>query len=406
MEEYMKAASVILFTAAILFCFGCGQDQNNAPIQKEAKQTAPGKPLTYSAENKDGTLFVQNTAAAWGDEQKVKLELVKVIGGPDTTNPNLSFHKPTDLAVDTQGNLYVADSGNSRIQKLAPDGSFVASFGRKGQGPGEFQFLDGLLVDGAGKIYFTDKGTNAIKVLSPEGKELGTGPSGRLIGKMALLSSGDLVLGTSSRNSHSLLSVFGPAGEVKLELGQHERYEDEDSYRYFNRIAFTSDGSDNIYIAYATRNKIEKYAPSGDLSLSIERPLNFPISQEITYEEHTMGPRKIPIPFVNFVSADITLDGRGRLWVLSYERQLKFEEMGLTMHFRDGDGRYEGAETLQTSETTKIDAFAFHLFSPEGHFLGKIPLSHHAGDVKIFQDRLYVLESRHEMCIYAYRIIE
>jgi len=402
----MKALGVLFLTTALLFCFACGQDQNNAPTQKEAKEAVPEKPLTFSTENRDGITFVHNTAAAWGDEQKMRLELVKVIGGPETTDKNLTFHKPTDLALDTQGNLYVADSGNARIQKLTPDGDFVASFGRKGQGPGEFQFLDGLFVDETGKIYFTDKGTNAVKILSPEGKELGTGPSGRMIGKMALLSSGDLVLGTSSRNSNSLLSVLDPAGEVKSELGQHESYEDEDSYRYFNRIAFTSDGSDNIYVAYAARNKIERYSASGELKLSVNRPLNFPISQEITYEEHSFGPRKIPIPFVNFVSADISIDSQGRLWVLSYERQLKFEEMGLTMHFRDGDGRYEGGKTLQTSETTKIDAFAFHLFSPKGHFLGKIPLAHHAGEVKIFQDRLYLLEPRHEMCIYAYRIIE
>ncbi len=402
----MKTWDVVFFTTALLCCFACGQGQNNVPAQEATQAETPEKPLTYNTENRDGVTFVNNTAAAWGDEQNVRLELVSVIGGPATTDKNLTFHKPTDLALDTQGNLYVADSGNSRIQKLAPDGSFLASFGRKGQGPGEFQFLDGLAVDDNGRIYVTDKGTNAVKVLSPEGKEIGAGPAGRMIGKLARLSSGDLVLGISSRNTNALLSVFGPAGEVNLELGQQESYEDEDSYRYFNRVAFTSDGSDNIYIAYGARNKIEKYSPSGDLSLSVDRPLNFPISKEITYEEHQFGPRKIPIPFVNFTSADITLDSKDRLWVLSYERQLKFEEMGLTMHFMDGDGRYEGGKTLQTSETTKIDAFAFHLFSPEGHFLGKIPITHHAGEVKIFQDRLYLLEPRHEMCIYAYRIIE
>ncbi len=402
----MKAPSVLFFTTALLCCFACGQNQNNVPDQEETKGNTPEKPLTYSTEDRDGAVFVHNTAAAWGEEQKMRLELLKVIGGPDTTDSNLTFHKPTDIALDTQGNLYVADSGNFRIQKISPDGNFLDSFGREGQGPGEFQFLDGLVVDETGRIYVTDKATNALKVLSPEGKEIGALAAGKMTGKMARLSSGDLVLRNNARDSDALLGIFDPAGEVNLELGQEEHYEDADSARYFNRIAFASDGSDNIYIAYGTRNKIEKYAPSGDLILSVDRPLNFPVSQEITYEEHTFGPRKIPIPFVNFISADITLDGRGRLWVLSYERQLKFEEMGLTMHFRDGDGRYEGAQPLQTSDLTKIDAFAFHLFSPEGHFLGKIPLTHHAGEVQIFQDRLYLLEPRHEMCIYAYRIIE
>jgi hypothetical protein len=390
----------------MIFNFTCSRNQNDTQVSDQEIAEAVEEPITYREENRDGIRFVSNSTAVWGEEPKLRLELISVMGGPDATDPSLTFHKPSDLAVDLQGNLYVADSGNNRIQKLDPEGNFLASIGRKGQGPGEFQFLDGLFLDKSGRIYVTDKGTNAVRILSPDGKEVGKGPAGRMIGKMAGLSSGELVLGISSRDSRALISVFGPEGKVVRELGQRESHEDEDSYRYFNRIAFTSDNLDNIYIAYATRNKIEKYAPTGKQILHIERPLNFPISQEITYEEHEFGPRKIPIPFVNFVSGDITLDDKNRMWVLSYERQLKFEEMGLTMHFMDGDGRYEGAQTLQTSETTKIDAFAFHIFSPEGHFLGKLPLTHHGGEVKIFQDRLYILEPRHEMCIYAYRIIE
>jgi hypothetical protein len=402
----MKVFDVLLFTTVLLFSFACGRSQEKAEDKGQEPQGKVAKPLTYSVEMREGTSFVHNTGRVWGDEPKIRLEPLAIIGGPGNTDAGLTFHKPTDLAVDAQGYLYVADSGNNRIQKLDPEGNFLGSIGRKGQGPGEFQYLDGLLVDKTGKLYFTDRATKAVKILSPEGKEIGTGPAGRMIGKMAQLSSGDLVLGITSRNSDALVSVFNPSGELRMGLGQLERHDDEDRFRYFNRVAFANDRADNIYIAYSARNKIEKYDPSGTLTMSIDRPLNFPISQEITYEEHEFGPRKIPIPFVNFVSGDIAVDDKERLWVLSYERQLKFEEMGLTMHFADGEGRYEGAKTLQTSETTKIDAFAFHIFSSEGHFLGKLPLTHHGGEVKIFQDRLYILEPRHEMCVYAYRIIE
>jgi hypothetical protein len=396
-----------LFMAALLvFSVACGQDQNNAPSVPVEKPVIEATSATFSTEIKAGVTYVHNYAAKWRAEQKIRLELIAVIGGSETSDSNLTFHKPTDIALDKQGNLYVADSGNFRVQKLAADGTFLESFGREGQGPGEFQFIDGLAVDEDGGIYVTDKAFNTVKILSPEGKEIGTLPAGRMGGKIALLGSGGLVQVNASGESDALLCIYDRSGDKRLELGQEEHHADEDSYRYFNRVAFANDGFNNIYIAYATRNRIERYAPTGDLDLSVDRPLNFPISQQITYQEHAFGGRKIPIPFVNFVSADITLDDQGRLWVLSYERQLKFEEMGLTMHFRDGEGRYEGAETLQSSATTRIDAFAFHVFTPEGHFLGEVPLTHHAGEVKIFQDRLYILEPRHEMCVYAYRIIE
>jgi hypothetical protein len=42
------------------------------------------------------------------------------------------------------------------------------------------------------------------------------------------------------------------------------------------------------------------------------------------------GQRKIQLPFVNFVSASVAVDSKERIWGLSYERQLKYEEMGFT----------------------------------------------------------------------------
>ena len=47
-----------------------------------------------------------------------------------------------------------------------------------------------------------------------------------------------------------------------------------------------------------------------------------------------------------------------------------------------------------------------HVFEKNGEFLGKIPLNHFADKVKIFGDRLYILEKDNEMCVYEYRIAE
>lgn len=56
----------------------------------------------------------------------------------------------------------------------------------------------------------------------------------------------------------------------------------------------------------------------------------------------------------------------------------------------------EATDTLKTSESSQTDAFAFHVFT----------LTHFADKVKIFGDRLYILEKDHEMCVYEYRIVE
>lgn len=397
---------ILLVVSVSVFLLSCGVKDESAQSQVEGQSPVESKAVTYSQEVRDGVTFVHNTGPRWGDTPQVRLELIRVLGGAGNSDPDMTFYKPADIALDTQGNLYVLDAGNSRIKKIGPDGVLQAAYGREGQGPSEFQFMDGIALDEQGRMYVSDKATNAVKILNSEGKEVGTLPSAGPAGKLARLSTGDLVSLRTLQGSPALLQRFDPNGKVAAEFGIREAHEDADRSRYFNRVSFDSGPDDSVYIAYATRNRIEKYSPAGELQLSLDRPLNFPESVEITYEEHQFGSRKIPIPFVNFASADIAVDSQARLWVLSYERQLKFEEMGLTMHFRDGDGRYEGAETLKASDEVKIDAFAFHIFDSQGHFLGIIPLTHHAGVVRIFRDRLYLLEPKHAMCVYIYRIVE
>ncbi|MSP13232.1 MAG: 6-bladed beta-propeller [Chloroflexi bacterium] len=63
---------------------------------------------------------------------------------------------PTDVALDTQGNLYVAEKGNRRIQVFSPDGKNIRTFGKAGQEPGQITDPRSLTVDKDGNIYVVD----------------------------------------------------------------------------------------------------------------------------------------------------------------------------------------------------------------------------------------------------------
>jgi tripartite motif-containing protein 71 len=82
------------------------------------------------------------------------------------------FIQPTGIAVDAQGNLYVADAGNHRVQKLSPTGQPLAAWGTFGTGPGQFNFPSGIALDAQGNIYITDRLLNRIQKLSPTGQVL------------------------------------------------------------------------------------------------------------------------------------------------------------------------------------------------------------------------------------------
>ena len=91
------------------------------------------------------------------------------------------FNNPNGIALDGQGNLYVADSQNNRIQKLSVNGGRpIAQFGTMGTGPGQFNSPTGVAIDQQGNIYVSDWGNHRIQKLSPTGQFLQQwGNSGR-----------------------------------------------------------------------------------------------------------------------------------------------------------------------------------------------------------------------------------
>lgn len=82
------------------------------------------------------------------------------------------WDKPSGLAFDKEDNLYLVDSGNSRIQKFSPDGQFLLKFGATGTGDGEFNRPTGVAVDNDGDIYVTDWNNNRLQVFDSEGHYL------------------------------------------------------------------------------------------------------------------------------------------------------------------------------------------------------------------------------------------
>lgn len=82
------------------------------------------------------------------------------------------FIYPTNLTIGPDQHLYVADTGNFRIEKFTLDGKFVRSFGSIGVGFGQFARPKGVALDRDGRMYAVDAAFQNIQVLSPEGKLL------------------------------------------------------------------------------------------------------------------------------------------------------------------------------------------------------------------------------------------
>ncbi len=77
------------------------------------------------------------------------------------------------IATDATGNVWVADSGNNRVEKFSSTGAFLAAYGTLGSGAGQFKTPEGIAIDSAGKVWVADYGNSRVEVLSSAGAYLG-----------------------------------------------------------------------------------------------------------------------------------------------------------------------------------------------------------------------------------------
>ncbi|GEM_PF-1214991 len=87
-----------------------------------------------------------------------------IIGGLEPSY----FNNPTDLAVDKRnGDIYVVDTGNNRIQRFNSEGSFLSEFGQFGSENGSFNSPWGIAVDNQGFVYIADSNNKRIQKFMP-----------------------------------------------------------------------------------------------------------------------------------------------------------------------------------------------------------------------------------------------
>ncbi len=176
---------------------------------------------------------------------------------------NGQLNRPTGIAIDSKGDIWVVETGNDRVQEFSSEGKYLSKFGAKGKEGGQFELPKGIAVDAKGDVWVTDTGNNRVQEFNSEGKHLiSFGTKGKENGQfeepvgIAIDSKGNVwvtdkfnyrVQEFSSEGKY--LSKFGTKGK---ENGQFE-----------GPSGITIDSKGNVWVTDKYNDRVQEFSSEG-----------------------------------------------------------------------------------------------------------------------------------------------
>ncbi len=345
-------------------------------------------PVTYTEEIIDGVRHVHNISPLWVDEERIELEFVQKIGELEGDDENYQFYVPMDVERDKEGNIYILDYGNCRVQKFDPEGNYLATIGSKGQGPGEFNNPYDLEIDNEGNIYVYNQPMKIHKFSNSGGFIQQYTIQSQFFEFEVLRSSYLVYSNPRYSDGKKLVTIIDNEGNHIKEFGIPVKPASNSDLGGLNFIFMDIDSDDNIIIQFMSQNRIEKYDCTGNIVHKMDKELDY----EIVYLEKTLNRqirnKRISAPIMEYtiISSLMGIDSKDRIWEYFNKKQ------------RSEDVKIEDVDPDEYTE--------FRLYDKNGIYLTQVAVSTvKRGKFIIKDDRLYSIVND-DMCVYEYRIVE
>ncbi|NQT79981.1 MAG: 6-bladed beta-propeller [Candidatus Aminicenantes bacterium] len=254
MKTKTKIVSIVLFLSAFMMHVSCG------------KQKAGWK---GTIEEENGVTIVRNPKEGlWDSKEKANVTIIKErqIGELDGPEEFL-FVYISDIAVNSKGDIYVADRQLNEVRKFNKDGEYLLTLGRRGQGPGEFQNVKIVSVNINNDLIAFDSMLRRINIFSDKGELIKTTKK-LMVGSWVepskiFVIDGNYVFFGKLSNSLKLFHEFGQdwnitESYIDYEFIDNKEFE-EHSFGFFPGNCFFQNNGDILYTKYYYDNQIFIY---------------------------------------------------------------------------------------------------------------------------------------------------
>jgi hypothetical protein len=168
------------------------------------------------------------------------------------------------IAIDNQGNVFVSDTFNHRIQKFNSNGQFITKWGSEGSGDGEFRSPTGIAIDKSGKVNVIGVDNDRIQQFTSDGKFIrkwgrgGSAPGEFVSPRGNIASDSNDNIYISDTYNHRI-QKFSSDGQFLTKWGPQN-----DDGEFINTFGIAADLEGNTYVVDVTTNRVQKFSPTGN----------------------------------------------------------------------------------------------------------------------------------------------
>ncbi len=170
-----------------------------------------------------------------------------------------TFWGPRDIVINANGDVFVTDTGNKRIEKFSADGKFLGAWGGGGVTPGRFEEPTGLAIDADGNLYIADTWNQRVQVLDPTMKPMTQWDvvgwdTQNVLNKPFIAVDSQKRVYISDPENYRII-VYSNTGEILSTFGQYGQ--DVQSFQLPLDVAIAPD--DSLFVLDSGNNRVMKF---------------------------------------------------------------------------------------------------------------------------------------------------